>query len=129
MDQSQSDTCTQGQVQSQVQSASLKPIKAFLYLLPVAMAAAWWAGGEIANGEVAQARIASLEQNTAKARVLRVKADVPPQTVISADMVEVKEIFLNRSESDQITDLAQALGKKARLGLSQGQVLVKDDLQ
>lgn len=122
---SQSDA----QTQPQTQSADLKPILSFLFLLPVAMAAAWWAGGEIANGEVSQYRASTLEQNTAKSKVLRVKLDVPPQSVITAEMLEVKETFQNRSEPDQVTDPAQAVGRKARYGLSLGQVLVENDLQ
>jgi hypothetical protein len=48
------------------ESAVLKPIKALLFLLPLAMGAAWYAGGEIANGEISQYRAANLEQNTAE---------------------------------------------------------------
>lgn len=111
------------------ESAVLKPIKAFLFLLPLAMGAAWYAGGEIANGEVSQYRAANLEQNTAKATVLRVRQDVPPGAVVTADMLNVQDTFANRSESHMVSKLADAVGKKVKYGLSVGQVLVNEDLE
>lgn len=111
------------------ESAVLKPIKAFLFLLPLAMGAAWYAGGEIANGEVSQYRAANLEQNTAKATVLRVRQDVPPGAVVTASMLSVQDTFANRSESHMVSKLGDAVGKKVKYGLAVGQVLVNEDLE
>lgn len=111
------------------ESAVLKPIKALLFLLPLAMGAAWYAGGEIANGEVSQYRAANLEQNTAKATVLRVRQDVPPGAVVEADMLSVQDTFANRSEPHMVSKLGDAVGKKVKYGLSVGQVLVNEDLE
>ena len=111
------------------ESAVLKPIKSFLFLLPLAMGAAVYAGVEIGNGEVSQYRAATLEQNTAKARVLRVKQDVPPGAVVTADMFTVQDTFANRMEPHMISKPNAALGKKLKYGLSAGQVIVNEDLE
>lgn len=108
---------------------AVRPIKLFLFLVPVAMGAAWYAGTEIGNGEVSQYRAATLEQNTAKFKVLRVKRDVPPGVVISGDLVDVQDAFANRVEADMVTKLEDVLNKKTKYGLCAGQVVVKNDVE
>lgn len=108
---------------------SLKPIKYLLFTVPLAMAAGCYAGNEIATQEVAQHRTETLEKNTAQDKLVVVKKDVPPDTVISTDMLELHQAFANRIEPNLVRSFDLVVGKKTKFGLNKGQVVVTDDLK
>ena len=107
---------------------SLKPIKYFLFLVPIAMGAGYYAGTEIATSEVAMHRAEKLEANTAQGTVIRVLQDVPPDVVVDDSMVKAQSAFLNRIEPDLVNSIDLVIGKKSRYGLNKGQLVVNDDL-
>ncbi len=109
--------------------AATRPIKFFLFLVPIAMAAGYYAGNEIGAGEVAMHKTESLEANTAQGSVVMVIKDVPPDTVIDAAVLEERKVFANRIESDLITGADKVVGKKSKFGLNKGQCVVADDLK
>lgn len=93
------------------------------------MAAGCYAGNEIATQEVAQYRAETLDKNTAQDKLVMVKKDVPPDTVITAAMVEPCQAFSNRIEADLVTSLADVVGKKTKFGLNKGQMVSRADLK
>ena len=107
---------------------ALKPIKYFLFLLPIAMGAGYYAGNEIAVSEVAMHRAEKLEANTAQGTIIRVLQDVPPNTVIESALVQEQKTFNNRIEPDLVNSINLVIGKKTKYGLSKGQLVVLDDL-
>ena len=109
--------------------SALRPIKNFLFLIPIAMGAGYYAGNEIAVGEVAMHKAEKLEVNTARDIVVRVLQDVPPNTVIDATMVQKQDAFQNRIEPDLVNSLDLVIGKKTKYGLAKGQCVVKEDLE
>jgi flagella basal body P-ring formation protein FlgA len=109
-------------------NTALKPIKYFLFLLPIAMAAGYYAGNEIAVSEVAMHKAEKLEANTAQGTVIRVLQDVPPETVIDVAVVQEQKAFSNRIEPDLVNSLSGVVGNKTKYGLSKGQLVVRDDL-
>lgn len=106
-----------------------RPIKLFLFLVPIAMGAGYYAGNEIATGEVALHKAESLERNTAQGKVVRVKKDVPPDVVIDAGLLEEQTVFANRIEPDLVRSLNEVVGKKSKFGLNKGQLVVNEDLK
>lgn len=109
-------------------NTALKPIKYFLFLLPIAMGAGYYAGNEIAVSEVAMHKAEKLEANTAQGTVIRVLRDMPPDTVIDATLVQEQKAFNNRIEPDLVNSIDLVVGKKTKYGLSRGQMVVRDDL-
>jgi flagella basal body P-ring formation protein FlgA len=110
-------------------NASLKPIKYFLFLVPIAMGAGYYAGNEIAIGEVAMHKAEKLESNTAQGTIVKVLDDVPSNTVIVPSMVQAQTAFNNRIEPDLVTSIDLVVGKKTKFGLNKGQFVVKEDLE
>ncbi|CAN5153096.1 hypothetical protein BH11CYA1_BH11CYA1_16880 [soil metagenome] len=108
---------------------ALKPIKNFLFLIPIAMGAGYYAGNEIAVGEVAMHKAEKLEIDTAQGAVVKVLQNVPPNVVINATMVQKQEAFRNRLEPDLVNSVDLVIGKKTRFGLMKGQCVVNDDLE
>jgi hypothetical protein len=107
---------------------TLKPIKYFLFLVPIAMGAGYYAGSEIAVSEVAMHKAEKLEANTAQGTVIRVLQDVPPDVVVDGAMINAQSTFHNRIEPDLVNSIDLVIGKKTKFGLNKGQLVVKDDL-
>lgn len=107
---------------------ALKPIKYFLFLLPIAMGAGYYAGNEIAVSEVAMHKAEKLEVNTAQGTVVRVLQDVPPNTVLNSAVLQEQKAFNNRIEPDLVNSSDLVVGKKTKFGLNKGQLVVLDDL-
>ncbi len=107
---------------------ALKPIKYFLFLIPIAMGAGYYAGNEIAVSEVAMHKAEKLEVNTAQGTVVRVLQNVPPNTVIHSAMLQEQKAFSNRIEPDLVNSGDLVVGKRTKSGLNKGQLVVVDDL-
>ncbi|MBP9089838.1 SAF domain-containing protein [bacterium] len=107
---------------------ALKPIKYFLFLIPIAMGAGYYAGNEIAVSEVAMHKAEKLEVNTAQGTVVRVLQNVPPNTVIDSAMLQEQKAFSNRIEPDLVNSGDLVVGKRTKFGLNKGQLVVVDDL-
>jgi len=89
-------------------------------------AAAVWAGGEIAKGEIAQQQLDSI---TAKGNLVRAKTKLAPGAVIGENAVEAVDTFANRVEPYCINAVTSVRGKKCKYGLEPGQILTARDLE
>ncbi|MBU6450476.1 MAG: hypothetical protein KGS72_01765 [Cyanobacteria bacterium REEB67] len=107
-------------------SSSLKIPPAAPFIIAVIMfGASFWAGGRIAESEVAMIK---LDDRTAQGHIVKVKADVAPGAVIAPEAIEELPAYANRIEPYFINSAAATQGKKAKFGLEVGQVITVKDL-
>ncbi len=105
---------------------NLKPFAYYLLLVPFLVWSGYYAGCEVARGEI---NVQKLENVSVMVKVVKAKADVPPQEVLGPQHLEEVEVFANRQAGGEIQQLKQALGRKAHYGLVKGQVLLEQELE
>jgi hypothetical protein len=108
-------------------SSSMKVPPAAPFIIAVVMfGASFWAGGRIAESEVAMIK---LDDRTAQSHIVKVKANIAPGAEITPESVEELPAYANRIEPYFINSASTTRGKKAKFGLEVGQVITVKDLE
>ncbi len=102
-----------------------KPLFFFALLLPFLFSSGYFAGREIASGEIHQLKA---EADSVQKKVLKCKRDVAPNAVITLDDVIEVDVFGNRTAGGEVLKAADAVGHKAHYGMNKDQVVMVRDL-